>query len=184
MNKIDIKSLLYEELAERFIADGERPFRAGQIFSWLHKGVHSFGEMTNLPKGVRDKLSEDYYITVPELRVSNISKRDGTVKSLWRLRDGAAIESVLMEYGSWNTVCISTQVGCRMGCTFCASAIGGLERNLSASEMLDQVMFSQHYTGKKISNIVLMESFIQSVSIVSTSYDKIPVSTNSNILFR
>jgi len=153
---IDVKSMLYEELQESFSARGERPYRAEQVFSWLHSGVRSFGEMTNLPLGVREELSKAYSITFPEIIENKVSKRDGTVKYLWQLDDGAAIESVLMEYESWNTVCISTQAGCRMGCAFCASAIGGLQRNLAASEMLDQVILTQLNTDKKVSNVVLM----------------------------
>jgi len=156
MSLRDIKAMLPSELEEYFRQCGERSFRAGQVFQWLHSGVRSFDEMTNLPVSLRNDLESGFYITVPELIEAHVSERDGTIKYLWRMRDGAAIESVLMEYEHWNTVCISTQVGCRMGCLFCASAIGGLERNLAASEMLDQVMFSQYASGKKVSNIVLM----------------------------
>jgi len=112
--------------------------------------------MTNLPDDLRKRLDEEFYITAPELAKKQVSGRDGTIKYLWSMSDGAAIESVVMEYEHGNTVCVSTQVGCRMGCVFCASTIGGLVRDLAASEILDQVLFSQSESGKKISNIVLM----------------------------
>jgi len=156
MIKQDIKSMLLSELAEYFEAIGERTYRAGQIFQWLHYGVKDFGEMTNLPLILRKKLDDEFYVTVPVLAEKQISKQDGTIKYLWRLSDGSAIESVVMEYAHGNTVCVSTQVGCRMGCAFCASAHGGLVRNLTASEILDQVLFSQVDSGKRISNVVLM----------------------------
>ena len=112
--------------------------------------------MTNLSEKLRESLADAFYITVPQLLEKHVSQLDGTEKYLWRTTDGEAIESVVMQYAHGNTICISTQVGCRMGCAFCASAIGGLVRNLSASEILDQVLFSQRDSGKKISNIVLM----------------------------
>ena len=154
--KRDIKSMLLDELAEYFESVGERAFRAGQVFKWLHGGAATFGEMTNLPENLRVKLDGEFYITAPGIIEKHVSAADGTIKYLWRLYDGNAVESVVMQYAHGNTVCISTQVGCRMGCVFCASTLGGLVRNLTASEMEDQVLFSQLDSGKKISNIVLM----------------------------
>ena len=156
MDKSDIKSMYPKELKEFFESIGERSFRADQVFKWLHGGATAFEEMTDLSQTLRGKLEQEFYITVPELAEKQASTLDGTVKYLWRLSDGSAIESVVMDYVHGNTVCISTQVGCRMGCAFCASAIGGLVRNLAASEMLDQVLFSELDSGKKISNVVLM----------------------------
>ncbi|MDR0490364.1 MAG: 23S rRNA (adenine(2503)-C(2))-methyltransferase RlmN [Oscillospiraceae bacterium] len=152
----DIKSFLLPELEEYFKSEGERPFRAEQVFKWLHGGAASFDEMTNLPKDLREKLGAVFYITAPYMLDKQISKLDGTIKYLWRMADGSAVESVVMDYEHGRTVCISTQAGCRMGCSFCASTIGGLARNLTASEMEDQVLFSQIDSGKTISNIVLM----------------------------
>jgi len=154
--KKDIKSMLLPEIREYFETTGERPYRAEQVFPWLHRGVKTFSEMTNLQEKLREKLDREFYITAPELAEKLVSRLDGTNKFLWNMQDGASVESVVMEYAHGNTVCISSQVGCRMGCAFCASAIGGLERNLAASEMLDQVLYSQQHSGRKISNVVLM----------------------------
>ena len=154
--KCDIKSLSFEELGKLLEALGEKPFRTGQIFTWLHKGVRSFEEMSNLSKDLRSKLEGSAYITAPELVRRQVSKEDGTMKYLWRLADGSCVETVFMQYAHGNSVCISSQVGCRMGCAFCASAIGGLERSLAPSEILDQVLFTELDAGKPISNIVLM----------------------------
>ena len=154
--KRDIKSMLLSDLEEYFVSIGEKPYRAKQVFRWLHCGAKAFGCMTDLSEALREKLCNEFYITAPEIVRKQFSKQDGTIKYLWRMADGAAIESVVIKYERWNTVCISTQVGCAMGCVFCASAIGGLERNLAPSEMLDQVLFSQIDTGLKISNVVLM----------------------------
>jgi len=156
MQQQDIRSLLPEELEAAVVAMGEKPFRAKQIFRWLTQGVTDFGEMTNLPGALREKLEASFTLSVPQLIEKQISKEDGTVKYLWGLEDGNSIETVLMRYRHGNTVCISTQVGCRMGCAFCASAIGGLVRNLRPSEMLGQVLFTEKDSGHKISNIVLM----------------------------
>ncbi|MGI5978638.1 MAG: 23S rRNA (adenine(2503)-C(2))-methyltransferase RlmN [Oscillospiraceae bacterium] len=155
-DKTDIKSLLPEELEAALAALGEPKFRAKQIFTWLSRGATSFEEMTNLAKPLRAKLDEAFYITHPKVARRQVSALDGTVKYLWELRDGNAVETVVMSYRHGNTVCISTQVGCRQGCAFCASTIGGLVRNLTPSEMLDEVLFSQIDSGKPISNIVLM----------------------------
>ena len=156
MSKTDIKSMLPQELKDYFEAAGERQFRADQAFSWLHSGAASFQDMTNLPEALREKLDEEFYIAVPVLLKKQESKEDGSIKYLWEMPGGAAIESVVMEYAHGYTACISTQAGCKMGCRFCASAIGGFQRNLSSSEMEDQVLFSGRDCGKKISNIVLM----------------------------
>ena len=156
MQKSDIKSMLLPELEEYFRSIGERTYRAEQVFRQLHSGVKDFVDMTNLPKVLRDRLNKDFTITIPEMLEKRVSKADGTIKYLWRLDDGNTIESVVMEYEHGLTVCVSTQVGCRMGCVFCASAIGGLIRNLTASEMIDQVFFSQSDIEKRIKNIVLM----------------------------
>ena len=154
--KSDIKSLLPEELEMALTALGEPKFRAKQIFTWLSRGATSFAEMTDLAKPLRVKLDEKFYITVPRVARRQVSQIDGTIKYLWELRDGSAVETVVMSYHHGNTVCISTQVGCRQGCAFCASTIGGLVRNLEPSEMLDEVLFSQLDSGMPVSNIVLM----------------------------
>lgn len=135
---------------------GEKPFRAGQIFKWLHEGVSSFDEMSNLSKELRARLAENFILTVPEVARKQVSRVDGTVKYLWRMRDGDCVESVLMHYEHGVSVCVSTQVGCRMGCKFCASTLAGKVRDLTPSEMLDQVLFTQLDSGREISNIVLM----------------------------
>ena len=152
----DIKSMNIEELKELMTELGDKPFRAKQVYSWLHEHlVTSYDEMTNLPKALREKLS-DYPITALKAVDVQVSKVDGTRKYLFCLNDGNVIESVLMRYKHGNSVCISSQVGCRMGCRFCASTIGGLTRNLLASEMLDQVYRIQHMTGERVSNVVVM----------------------------
>ena len=152
----DIKSMTLEEMTGAMKALGEPAFRGKQVFSWLHKGVRSFDEMSNLSKALREKLQQAYYITVPAVERKQVSAQDGTVKYLWKLADGNCIETVLMQYRHGNTVCISSQVGCRMGCAFCASTIGGKVRDLKPSEILDQVLFTQLDSGLPVSNIVLM----------------------------
>jgi 23S rRNA (adenine2503-C2)-methyltransferase len=154
--KTDLKSMLPEEIGAAVAELGEPAFRAGQIFKWLHSGARTFDEMTDLSKALREKLRECFTITVPEAIRKQVSVQDGTIKYLWRLWDGNSVESVVMSYEHGHSVCISTQVGCKMGCAFCASTLGGLIRNLEPSEMVDQVLFSQIESGKKISNIVLM----------------------------
>ena len=144
------------ELQDAFAALGEPKFRAKQVFAWLHRGAVSFEAMTNLSKTLREKLDSLYFITAPTVARKQISRLDGTIKYLWRLRDGNCVESVVMQYHHGNTVCISSEVGCPMGCKFCASTIGGLVRRLEPSELLDQVLFSQLDSGLLISNIVLM----------------------------
>ncbi|MDR1132011.1 MAG: 23S rRNA (adenine(2503)-C(2))-methyltransferase RlmN [Oscillospiraceae bacterium] len=154
--KADIKSLLPEEIAEALAEMGEPKYRAKQIFAWLSRGVSSFEEMSDLSKRLRAALEARFFITRPKVIRKQVSQLDGTIKYLWELSDGNAVETVVMRYKHGCTVCISTQVGCRQGCVFCASAIGGLVRNLSPAEMLDEVLFSQRDSGKAISNIVLM----------------------------
>lgn len=154
--KTDIKSLYPEELAERLREMGEPKFRASQVFGWLWKGVASFDEMKNIPKTLREKLDAEFVLTHPKVLRKQESSLDGTVKYLWELSDGNAVETVVMRYNHGNTVCVSSQVGCRMGCAFCASTIGGRVRSLAPSEILDQVMFSELDSGLKISNIVMM----------------------------
>lgn len=155
----DIKSLNLEELTEYIEGLGEKKFRAKQIYKWLHQDfVTGFDEMTNIPKNLRDKLKEDAYIYVVKPVKVMVSKLDGTRKYLYELNDGNIIESVLMKYHHGNSVCISTQVGCRMGCRFCASTLDGLERQLTPSEMLDEIYRIQKDTEERVSNIVLMGS--------------------------
>lgn len=153
---IDLKDFEYDELTEYIISIGEKKFRAGQIFSWLHKGVKSYDEMTDLSKAIRDELKEKTYVSTLKIREKYVSELDGTVKYLFELPDGNCIESVVMRYHHGLTICISSQVGCRMGCRFCASTIGGLVRSLTAGEILNQVIFAEKDMGERISNIVLM----------------------------
>ena len=152
----DLKSMTLEEITAALRAMGEPSFRGKQVFTWLHRGITDFDEMMNIPKSLREKLRAEYYITVPTVARKQVSKLDGTIKYLWQLGDGNAVETVVMHYKHGNTVCISSQVGCRQGCAFCASTIGGLIRNLEPSEMLDEVLYSERESGSKISNIVLM----------------------------
>ena len=153
---VDIKSMTPEELAVWLKELGEPAFRAKQIFKWLYRGVTSFGEMTDLSKALRQKLEETALLTPPTVARKQESAQDGTIKYLWQLADGNCVESVLMRYQHGNTVCISCQVGCRMGCAFCASTIAGKVRDLTPAEMLDQVLFNQIDSGVPVSNIVLM----------------------------
>ncbi len=153
---IDLKSMTPEELEDLVTDMGEAPFRAAQIFRWLQAGVVSFDEMTNLSKRLRERLAETCCLTAPAAERRQVSALDGTMKYLWRLGDGNCIETVLMRYQHGNTVCVSSQVGCNMGCAFCASAIGGKVRNLAASEMLDQVLCTERDSGLTVSNVVLM----------------------------
>ena len=154
--KKDILSLLPQELEMELESLGEAKFRAKQVFSWLHRGVRDFDQMSNLPKSLREKLKENYHLYEPKALRKQVSQLDGTIKYLWELSDGNAVETVVMQYKHGNTVCVSSQVGCRQGCAFCASTIGGLVRSLEPSEILDEVLFSQIDSGKTISNIVLM----------------------------
>ena len=152
----DIKSMTMEELTHTLREMGQPAFRGGQVFTWLHRGVTSFEEMSDLPRALREQLAQTFHITAPTVARKQESRLDGTVKYLWELADGNCIETVLMQYHHGNTVCISSQVGCRMGCAFCASTIAGKVRDLTPSEMLDQVLFTQMDSGREISNIVLM----------------------------
>lgn len=152
----DIKSMTLEELTAWLKSQGEPGFRAKQIFRWIYRGVTSFDEMTDLSKSLREKLKETCFLTVPKVARKQVSQLDGTIKYLWELGDGNCIETVLMRYKHGNTVCVSSQVGCRMGCAFCASTLAGKVRNLTPAEMVDQVLFTQLDSGAPISNIVLM----------------------------
>ena len=151
-----IKSKTERQLARFFKNMGQPAFRAKQVFTWLHRGVRSFDEMTDLSKPLRAQLAETCFITAPTVARKQTSKLDGTVKYLWELADGNCIETVLMQYHHGNTVCVSTQVGCRMGCRFCASTLLGLSRNLYPSEMLDQIYAIQKATGERVSHLVVM----------------------------
>lgn len=158
-DKTDIKSLLLPELEEELCKLGEKPFRAKQIYQWLHeKLVTDFEQMTNLSAALREKLAGAFRITALQAVEERVSQVDGTRKYLFRLYDGNVIESVWMQYHHGNSVCVSSQVGCRMGCRFCASTLDGLERNLSPSEMLDQIYRIQVLTGERVSNVVIMGS--------------------------
>ena len=155
--KIDIKSMNLEEMTQWFADMGEKSFRAKQVYQWLHvKQVDSFEEMTNLSKPLRERLGNDCVMTSLKKEQVQISKIDGTRKYLFLLEDGNVIESVLMKYKHGNSVCISSQVGCRMGCRFCASTLDGLERSLTPSEMLDQIYQIGKDIGERISNVVVM----------------------------
>lgn len=152
----DIVSMSLPELEADFAELGEAKYRAKQVYEWLARGTRDFEKMSNLPKAMREKLRENYRLYAPKVLQKQVSQFDGTIKYLWELYDGNAVETVVMSYQHGNTVCVSCQVGCRQGCAFCASTIGGLVRSLSASEILDEVLFSQLDSDKKISNIVLM----------------------------
>ena len=155
MQKTDLLSLDIYEL-EKFITDlGEPKYRAKQLFSQMHKGI-SYEDMTNISKATKQKLSDTAYYCLPKIRRKLVSAIDGTVKYLFELKDGNSVESVVMKYKHGNTICVSSQVGCRMGCAFCASTIGGKIRDLSPSEILGQVLVAQNDTGERISNIVMM----------------------------
>ena len=151
-----LKSMTCAEIGAVLKELGQPAFRAKQVYTWLHKGVRSYEEMTNLPKALRDTLAEKYPICAPEVVRKQESQKDGTIKYLWKLSDGNCVETVLMRYHYGNTVCISTEVGCRMGCAFCASTLGGLVRKLEPFEMLDQVLFTQVDSGLPVGHIVLM----------------------------
>lgn len=153
---MNMKSMTQAEMAHVLKELGQPAFRAKQVYTWLHKGVRSYEEMTNLPKSLRDTLAEQYPIYPPKAVRKQESQKDGTIKYLWELSDGNCVETVLMRYHYGNTVCISTEVGCPMGCAFCASTLGGLVRKLEPFEMLDQVLFTQVESGLPVSHIVLM----------------------------
>ena len=155
--KTDIKSLSLEELKAEIVKIGEKPFRAKQLYEWFHqKLARDYDEMTNIPKSLKKKLTDDYTYTSLKIVEVQTSKIDGTKKYLFALADGNLVESVWMKYHHGNSVCISSQVGCRMGCKFCASTLGGLERGLTPSEMLDQIYAISRDTGERVSNVVVM----------------------------
>ena len=153
---MNLKSQTIAEMGTLFKEMGEPAFRAKQVYKWLHSGVRTYDEMTNLPQSLRKRLAEKFPINAPEVVRKQESARDGTIKYLWKLADGNCVETVLMRYHYGNTVCISTEVGCPMGCAFCASTLGGLVRRLEPYEMLDQVLFTQIDSGMPVSHIVLM----------------------------
>ncbi|HEX3038418.1 MAG TPA: 23S rRNA (adenine(2503)-C(2))-methyltransferase RlmN [Oscillospiraceae bacterium] len=156
MNLKDIKSMTLSEIKEDFAADGLPAFRALQVFKWLHRGVTDFEEMSDQSKAFRQQLAQKYYISVATIEKKLVSHYDDTIKYLFRLNDGEYVECVLMSYHHGYSVCISTQVGCKMNCSFCATGKSGFSRNLSASEMLAQIQAAQADTGERISNVVLM----------------------------
>ena len=153
---MNIKSMTLPELTAALKEMGQPAFRGKQIYSWLHKGVSSYAQMSNLPKSLQAELEARYPILIPRVVRKQESAKDGTIKYLWQLSDGNCVETVLRRYNYGNTVCISTEVGCRMGCAFCASTIGGLVRRLEPFEMLDEVLFTQVDSGLPISRVVLM----------------------------
>ena len=152
----DIKSMTLAELGAELKVLGEPAFRAKQIYRWMHRGVRDFSEMTDISRSLRERLTAEYTLVSPTVARRLQSQKDGTIKYLWRLMDGNCVESVLMRYHYGNTICISSEVGCRMGCKFCASGLNGKKRNLSAGEILDEILFMQKDSGEKVSNIVLM----------------------------
>lgn len=157
MKNTDIKSLTLPELVQEMEQIGEKKFRAAQLYEWLHKKLaESFTEMTNLSLSLREKCTEHFELTVLHTVQVQESKQDGTKKFLFELSDGNMVESVLMKYHHGNSVCISSQVGCKMGCKFCASTLGGFVRSLTAAEMLEQVYAVTRLTGERVSNVVVM----------------------------
>ncbi|MBC2577206.1 23S rRNA (adenine(2503)-C(2))-methyltransferase RlmN [Peptostreptococcus russellii] len=156
--KIVLKNLTEKEMKDFLVSIGEKKFRGSQIFSWIYKDIRDFDEMNNIPKSLREKLKETSIIGNIDMELRLESEIDNTKKYLFLLNDGNIIETVAMEYDNRVTVCVSNQVGCRMGCRFCASTIDGLERNLEAWEILDQIMKVQEDLGKRVSNVVMMGS--------------------------
>ncbi len=155
--KKQLRSLTLDEVKDWLKDTGEKPFRAGQIFKWVQKGVSSFDEMSNVSKALREKMAESFLLDNVKI-VKHLDSKDKTRKYLLSMHDGEVIEAVLMRYKHGNSICVSTQVGCRMGCTFCASTLGGMTRNLEAGEILGQIFAVQNDIGERISNIVLMGS--------------------------
>ncbi|QBD84787.1 23S rRNA (adenine(2503)-C(2))-methyltransferase RlmN [Clostridium tetani] len=155
---INLLDLSLEDLKKWMIENKEKEFRAKQVLDWVYKGVYNFEAMKNIPKVITNKLQENFYLSVPSVVQKYVSKDESTVKFLFKYNDGNIIESVVMKYKHGNTICVSTQVGCKMGCTFCASTIGGIVRSLSHGEILGQVLKAQEETGERISNIVMMGS--------------------------
>lgn len=156
MERQDLKSMTLDELGAAFQAEKLPSFRAKQVYQWLHRGVETFDEMSDQPKDFRKKLAEKYYISVANIEKKLVSQYDNTVKYLFSFSDGECVESVVMQYQHGYSICISTQVGCKMGCTFCATGRSGFSRNLTASEMLAQIQAAQKDLGVRISNVVLM----------------------------
>lgn len=157
IDKQDIKSMTYPELVRCVETMGEKPFRAKQLYEWMHKQlVTDFEQMTNLSKDFRHRLMEECTISGACIVKEQISRQDGTRKYLMQLKDGNTVESVLMKYKHGNSVCVSSQAGCRMGCRFCASTVGGLIRSLETSEILDQIYEIQRHTGERVSNVIIM----------------------------
>lgn len=156
MVMVNLKNMEKAELQEFVESLGEKKFRGKQIFSWIYKGVECFEEMRNIPKSLVEKLEEVAYLGNLEKDTVQISRKDGTRKYLFQLDDGNCIESVFMKYKYGNTICVSSQAGCRMGCRFCASTLGGLKRNLEPGEILDQILSVERDTGEKINHIVVM----------------------------
>lgn len=153
----DIKSFDLEELKKEIKVSGEKEFRATQLYDWMHKKLAgSYEEMTNLPGAFRERLGQEYSFTTLHMVREQVSKQDDTRKYLFQLADGNLVETVLMKYHHGNSVCISSQVGCRMGCRFCASTLDGLERSLTASEMLEQIYEVTRHIGERVSNVVVM----------------------------
>lgn len=153
---LNLMDFTYEELESYLISQGLPKFRAKQVYEWVHKGTESIEDMTNLSKDLRQKLAEKAHTGYLKVRAKLVSKIDGTIKYLFQLRDGNIVECVLMEYKHGTSICISTQVGCKMGCTFCASAVLGFRRNLTAGEMLGEIITASKDSGRTISNVVLM----------------------------
>ena len=147
--RISIKSLLPQELEVLLAEMGEPKYRAKQIFKWLHQGVTSFDEMSDISKALRAKLDERCFITKPEILRKQVSQMDGTIKYLFGLADGNSIETVLMKYEHGNSICVSTQAGCKMGCVFCASYDPAKSRNLTPAEILDEILFAQKDSGRR-----------------------------------
>lgn len=156
ISKINILDLELKELEELIVSLGEKKFRAKQVYGWLHKGIESFEDMANVPQRLRSSLCERCYIGMPVAALQQRSAADGTIKALYQFQDGALVESVFMKYSYGNSICISSQVGCRMGCTFCASTMDGLKRNLTSGEMLGEVLRMRNLTGEDIGHIVIM----------------------------
>ena len=153
---MNLGDLTKEQLKEYIVKSSESAFRAQQIFKWVHSGIESTDEMTNIPRSLREKLGEDFEVFLPTVYKKLVSKIDGTVKYLFKLSDGNIIESVVMDYHHGKSICISSQVGCRMGCSFCASTLHGLERNLTPFEIEGQILRAQKDLGEKISSVVIM----------------------------
>ncbi len=153
---MNLGDLTREQLKEYIVKSGQSAFRAEQIFKWVHSGIESVSEMTNIPLSLRQKLGEEFQVFLPTVYKKLVSKIDETVKYLFKLSDGNIIESVVMDYHHGKSICISSQVGCRMGCSFCASTLHGLERNLSPFEIEGQILRAQKDLGEKISSVVIM----------------------------